>query len=106
MTNIIELVTCNINSLNTDTPLVDETFEMIVYPNPVQSTFIVETGQDISEQQLTIFNLAGQQTRFEVKRISEKKLEVNLRGNVPGIYFVRYNIENKNITQKISFVPW
>jgi hypothetical protein len=106
MSNIIELVACNINGLNTDTPMVADTFMMDIYPNPVQTTFTVETGQEIKEQQLTILNLAGQQVRFGVNRISENKLKVDLRGNVPGIYFVRYNEDAKFITEKVSFVPW
>lgn len=106
MSNIIELVACNINGLNTDTPIVVDTLKMVVFPNPVQSTFIVETKQNISEKKLTVYNLAGQQIRFRVSRISEKKLEVDLGGNVPGIYFVRYNADTKFLTEKISFVPW
>jgi hypothetical protein len=106
MTNIVELVVCNINDLNTDTPMVADTFMMEIYPNPVQTTFTVETGQEITEQQLTILNLAGQQVRFGVNRISENKLKVDLRGNVPGIYFIRYNADKKFITEKVSFVPW
>jgi hypothetical protein len=86
--------------------MVADTFMMDIYPNPVQTTFTVETGQEITEQQLTILNLAGQQVRFGVNRISENKLKVDLRGNVPGIYFVRYSADSKFITEKVSYVPW
>ncbi len=39
MTNIFELVACNINDFAIDTPLVNNPKEILIYPNPAQSAF-------------------------------------------------------------------
>lgn len=107
MANIMELVVCNINDFSTDTPLVDNPTEILVYPNPVKRLFIVEAGKNIpDERKVTVFNLLGQECKTENTIIGERKVEVNMDGNVPGIYFVRLYTGSGYITEKISFVPW
>lgn len=107
MANIIELVACNIDDLGTDTPHVNNPADILVFPNPVQSKFILEAGQDItSEALIEVFNLLGQKSQFVISRVNERKMEIDLTGNIRGIYFIRFKSDSGYITHKVSFVPW
>lgn len=106
MANIFELVACNIDDFGTDTPLVDNPQDILIYPNPSSSTFIVEAGKDIPENQIAVYNLLGQKTEIRLSRIDSRKVEIDMTGNVPGVYFVRVGTGREIISRKISFVPW
>jgi hypothetical protein len=106
MANVFELVACNIDDFNTDTPLVDNPLEIVVFPNPSNSKFTVEAGQDILSNRIKVFNLLGQEIDVNVIRISQRKVNVDLTGNVPGVYFIRFDTGEGIVTGKISFVPW
>lgn len=106
LSNIIELVACNINDFNTDTPRVENPFDIVVFPNPVTSTFIVEAGREITAQQVKVYNIEGRLCTCKITPVSDRKLNVDMRGNVSGIYFVHYNSGNSFSTKKISFVQW
>lgn len=106
MANIFELVACNIDDFSTDTPLVDNPLDIFVFPNPTYSKFTLEAGQDISENQLGVFNLLGQKVEVKITQIESRKVDIDLTGNVPGVYFVRFNNGKDYVSRKISFVPW
>jgi len=106
MSNIFELVACNIDDLSTDTPLVDNPLDILVFPNPSNSTFVFEAGQDILNNQISVFNLLGQEIEVKMSRINQRKMNIDLRGNVPGVYFIRYDNGQNVISRKVSFVPW
>jgi hypothetical protein len=106
MSNIFELVACNIDDFNTDTPLVNNPHDILVFPNPSNSKVTVEAGQNISENQITVFNLLGQKIEVKITGITQKKVDIDLTGNVPGVYFVRFDSGEDVISKKISFVPW
>ena len=106
MANIFELVACNIDDFSTDTPMVENPKDILVYPNPSQSTFMIEAGQDIPENTITVFNVLGQKNKVKTTRINERKVSIDLTGNVPGVYFIRFDTGDEIISRKISFVPW
>mgnify|MGYP001765633933 CR=1 FL=1 len=106
MTNIIELVACNINDFNTDTPRVENPLDIVLFPNPVTSTFIVEAGKEITAQQISVYNIEGRLCECKITPVSDRKLNVDMRGNVSGIYFVHYNSGTSFTAKKISFVQW
>ncbi len=106
MTNVFELVACNIDDFSTDTPLVDNPLDILVFPNPSNATVTVEAGQDIFNNQIKIFNSLGQEIDVNIHRINQRKVNVDLTGNVPGVYFVRFDSGTDIISRKISFVPW
>lgn len=106
ISNIFELVACNIGDFSTDTPLVTNPLDILVYPNPSNSRVTVEAGQDIPDNKVAVFNLLGQKTEVKITRIAARKVDIDLTGNVPGVYFVRFDAGQDNITRKISFVPW
>lgn len=106
MANIIELVACNIDEISTDTPLVNNPMEILLYPNPTKSVFVLEAGQQILENNIHVFNLIGQEIEVKITKRTSRKVEINLEGNIPGVYLVRLKHENGYVTRKISFVPW
>jgi hypothetical protein len=106
MSNIFEIVACNIDNFTTDTPLVDNPLEVVIFPNPSNSKFTLEAGQDISGNQIAVFNLLGQRTEVRVSQLGPRKLDLDLTGNVPGVYFIRLDTGKEVISRKVSFVPW
>ena len=106
MTNIIELVACNIDDFTTDTLLVNNPKEILIYPNPVQSAFLLEAGQNIPENSISVFNLIGQEIGVNIEKVTSRKANIDMTGNIPGIYLVRFKRDDGYITRKISFVPW
>lgn len=108
MTNVFELVACNIDDFTEpkDTFLVDDPLQTLVFPNPVSNIFTLEAGQDILPDNIIIFNLIGKSVRFRLINKEQRKIQIDLSGNVPGIYFVRYNNGIGFTTKKVSYVPW
>jgi hypothetical protein len=106
MANIFEIVACNIDNFTTDTPLVDNPLEILIFPNPSSSKFTIEAGLDILANQVAVYNLLGQKTEVRVSQLGPRKLDFDLTGNVPGVYFVRLDNGNEVISRKVSFVPW
>ncbi len=106
MVNIFELVACNIDNIAVDSPLVKQPLEMILFPNPANSSFLLEAGQDIPENSISVFNLLGQKVNAKVDRIKNRKVEVDLNGNIPGVYVVRFHYGDGIVSRKVSYVPW
>jgi hypothetical protein len=106
MANIFEVVACNIDDFGTDTPIVDNPLDIKVFPNPSNSKVTIATGQEIEENNIEVFNILGQEIQFKTTKINDKKLELDLTGNIPGVYFIRMTIGENIVSRKISFVPW
>ncbi len=106
MANIFELVACNIDDFSTDTPKVDNPLDIVVFPNPSNAKVTVEAGQDIPDNKIDVYNILGQKTGIKITRIGDRKVEIDLTGNTPGVYFVRFDTGQQIISRKISFVPW
>ena len=106
ISNVFEILICNIDDLGTDTPKVESPLDVLIFPNPTNSKFTMEAGQDILEEQVKIYNLLGQEVERKITRINSRKVNVDLGGNVPGVYFVKFDGEKGVSTHKISFVPW
>ncbi len=104
--NVFELVACNIDDFSADTPLVDLSTNVVIYPNPSRSTFSIESNFEMNEELIDVFNLLGQKTKIKSTMLNSYKVEIDLTGNVPGVYFVRVNSAKGIISRKISFVPW
>ena len=104
--NIFEVLAYNIDDLSTDTPKVENPLELIVFPNPSSSVFTLEAGQDIRKEKVEVFNLLGQMVEAKIGLINTRKAKVDLRGNVPGIYFIKLKGDLGISTKKVSFVPW
>ena len=106
ITNVFELLACNITENVTDSPRVKNTYEILVYPNPANSKITLEAGKQITRDDVNVYNLLGKEVAVNYSQLQEKKVQLDLSGNVPGIYFVKFNTGDGFITKKISFVPW
>ncbi len=106
MANVIELVACNIDDSPSDTPIVNNPMEIIVYPNPSTGIITVEAGKEIETKEVSVVNIIGQNIYFQIEKVDERKIKIDMNGNVPGVYFVRFNNGKNLVSKKISFVPW
>lgn len=106
MANIFEVVACNINDFSTDTPIVENPIDIFLFPNPSNSKVTVEAGQNIDDNSIAVFNILGQKTEIKITSLGDRKVEIDLSGNTPGVYFVRFQVGQQIISRKISFVPW
>ena len=105
LTNVIELVACNVNAPSTDRPLVEGLMESMIYPNPTQGLFTFETGQEIFQDAVKVYNLLGKEVNAKFYQFREKKIEIDLSGNMPGVYFVRFNSKHGRISGKVIYNP-
>ncbi len=106
MANIFEIVACNIDDFGTDTPIVDNPVDIKIFPNPSNSKVTVESGQEIPENKIAVFNILGQEIQTKITKINDRKVELDLTGNIPGVYFIRFENGESIVSRKISFVPW
>lgn len=104
--NVFELVACNIADSPSDTPIVDNPLEIFVFPNPAQAVITMAAGKEISVENITVINLLGQNVVVKISKIHERKVEIDFTGNVPGVYFIRFNNGEDFVSKKVSFVPW
>jgi hypothetical protein len=106
MVNVFELVACNVSELVNDTPLVTNPREAIIYPNPTRGIFTFEAGLEIDQVNIQVFNLIGQEVNAGLSGHLERKIQINLAGNNPDVYFVRLKTESGIISKKVTYVPW
>jgi len=106
MANIFEIVACNIDDFGTDTPIVENPLDIRVFPNPSNSKVTVETNQEIPENKIAVFNILGQEVKTKTTKINDNKVEIDLTGNIPGVYFIRFQNGENIVAHKISYVPW
>lgn len=104
--NVIEILACNVLKSVTDSPLVKNELEIAVYPNPTNSSFTLEAGKKIDIENVQLYNLVGQKIEARFSKLEDRKMKIDMTGNVPGVYFVRFNNGKGFVSKKISFVPW
>ncbi len=106
MANIFEIVACNIDDFGTDTQIVENPLDIRVFPNPANSKVTVETGQKIPDNKIAVFNILGQDIKTKITKINDNKVEIDLAGNIPGVYIIRFQNGESIVSHKISYVPW
>jgi lysyl endopeptidase len=104
MANVFELVACNVELLFNDTMLVKNPMEALIYPNPAQGIFTFEAGQTIDPENIHVFNLLGQVVDAKLMNSRNKKIQIDLSGNQPGVYFVRFETATGFVSKKISWI--
>ncbi len=106
MANVIELIACNVNELSPKKPLVNRPMDLIIYPNPARGLFIFEAGQEILPDKISVYNIMGQEVQVNVFEYDEKKVQIDLSGNMAGVYFVRYRSGLGSLSGKVIYSPW
>lgn len=69
-----------------------------IYPNPAYDNVFVETEGNINE--ITIYNLYGQQTTVNRQQTTSSGLIINVEHLNPGIYIVKINTNKGNIVKQ------
>ena len=65
-----------------------------VYPNPftdIVTVHLKNEGLSVEEFQIEVYNQMGVKVRTFVKTTYNSKIELNLGGVLPGMYFIRIN---------------
>ena len=106
LVSVFELLACNLNAGINDTPLVRNELEALIYPNPAHTAFTFEAGQEIDPDKIKVFNLIGQQVEAKFSNLFDKKIQIDLSGNIPGIYFVRFESKKGTVSRKVTWAPW
>jgi lysyl endopeptidase len=106
MANVFELIACNVDEVINDTPHVNKPLEALIYPNPANSVFTLEACQFINDGNISVYNLIGKEVEAKFIDHGSKAVQIDLAGNIPGIYFVRLKTEKGIITKKVSYIPW
>jgi len=104
--NVVELVACNVDHLTNDTPIVEQPAEIFVFPNPSSDLFTLETVTPLELDNVAVLNLIGQTVEVITKQLNTFSVSVDLSGNAPGVYFIRFKTPDGYVSKKISFVPW
>ncbi len=105
MANVMELVACNVDFLVNDTSLVKNPMDALIYPNPTGTPFTFEAGQPFEPENIRVFNLLGQEAKAHLFNHRHKKIQVDLSGNLPGVYFVQLKTATGAISKKVSWAP-
>ena len=105
MCNVMEVLACNYE-LNTDTPIVNVPEKVWIYPNPAQSELTIESDQVITVETISVFNLLGQEINVPLLSVHANQVKLDLSGNTPGIYVVRFNYNDSYVSRKFSLVPY
>jgi hypothetical protein len=75
-----------------EVPQLELSSKITVYPNPTTSTIYFQTDTNLSDEQVSIFNLSGQLVS-ENKITSDKAMDLSELS--AGVYLIRF--KNKNI---------
>jgi hypothetical protein len=106
MANVFELLACNVSGLVPEPHLVEDSMDLLIYPNTAPSIFNFEAGQDFIPDDISIFNLIGQQVQANMLVVNSRKIKIDLSGNMSGVYFVRLKTAKGMISGKVSYFPW
>lgn len=74
--------------------------ELEIYPNPISSTLFIKSNDHLNKEQIQIFSLVGKRVNFEIKN-SGSTAELNLGSIENGIYFVKIDFGDQQVTKKI-----
>ncbi len=105
MVNVFELSVCNADAFIPDTPHVTKPTEALIYPNPANSVFTLEAGMDFSRESVNVYNLIGQEVKAMLSNHTGRKIMIDLSGNIPGVYFVKYKTIHGIMSKKVSYFP-
>jgi lysyl endopeptidase len=105
MTNVFELLVCNVDVFVADTPLVRKPEEALIYPNPAHDAFTLEAGMDFSRESVKVYNLIGQEVKARLSSHTGRKIMIDLGGNIPGVYFVRFETLSGIRSKKVTYIP-
>jgi len=105
MVNVMELVACNYSGIVDDAQVIDTPATVWVFPNPTYDELTIQSDEEIVVETLSVYNLLGQEINVPLVSVQPFEVKVDLRGNTPGVYIVRFNYRNSMVSRKISLAP-
>ena len=76
------------------------TFEIALYPNPSKGLFYLDMVQELLEGRATVFDITGNQIH-QIHFHNSQQIQMDLRGQAAGIYFLHIQFENSSSTLKL-----
>jgi hypothetical protein len=73
----------------------------MVYPNPAQDYFVVNTRENITISSVEVFNMTGALVSSEFG-INAMSRQINVAGLTPGLYLLRVTTDSGIVTRKLS----
>lgn len=77
--------------------------EIILYPNPANSFFVLQSGNVVAEQTIvTLYTLTGEIVKRQVWDRGTSSLYIRINDLIPGVYVVEISSDNRTVTvQKV-----
>jgi len=76
---------------------------LMVFPNPSRGIFHISVSEINPYQKLNVFNALGESI-FNLETKNQESLDIDLSGQVPGIYLLRFESGNQYQTARICLV--
>jgi hypothetical protein len=73
----------------------------MIYPNPAQDYFVVNTRENITISSVEVFNMTGALVSSEFG-INAMSRQINVAGLTPGLYLLRVTTDSGIVTRKLS----
>lgn len=105
---LMEIVACNVDDPNDVNELRADQSEARFFPNPLSgnSLLTIQTEKQIDcPEEIAVFDLMGKKVEVAVTQIGQNNLNLNFRGQRPGIYMVHVESGGHTIIGKIAYVP-
>lgn len=96
----LELIACNVEGVS-DIPKTEMPLTLKLYPNPTFGRVEVSASHNITLDMMQVFNSQGRQVPYHSARLTPRKIEVNLAGQAPGMYFIRVVDGKSQATGKV-----
>ena len=106
MCNVLEVLACNYKESPSDSQVVNLPENVWIYPNPAKSELTIESDQVITVETISVFNLIGQEINVALLSVHANQVKLDMSGNTPGIYIVRFNYNDSYVSRKFSLVPY
>ena len=105
---LMEIVACNVDDPNGVNELRADQSDALFFPNPLSgsSMLTIQTEKQIDcPEEITVFDLLGKKVEVAITQIGQNNLNLNFRGQRPGIYMVHLESGGRTIVGKIAYVP-
>ncbi len=84
---------------------IPEVEEINIFPNPANDIINIELGGNAADKvNITLYNIIGEKLFSENYQNVNNRIQLDISGNVAGIYLLTLNANNKLITRRISLI--
>jgi alpha-glucosidase len=80
---------------------INESQNILVYPNPADDKVTVKLTAISSEKLITVYNILGKKEYQRQLNSSENEIEIDIKNLKNGVYFIESRTQNSSSTQKL-----